>query len=514
MINFNQRLQDTWQRLRGRESPTENNPNQKSDSGNHSVIQPRSIITTARERLIASRLRHGVKKVQEHEAPKRDNLRPHSQPLTNDVVTLDEVSPSTMLSTTSPPQRPTSIKQTLRRDVRGMPPSLLPRSVANLINQSSMASRISASSKNQINVSQTPALFNHDFPQYDHDYPFQPRFFSELSDIHALVEREKWQEGRDYKLTIERDEDAEEDIPTMKLPGTQKIKEGWRSLPIDPTMGFEQSKLQLNRDAERLFKDFVPSSTRPKVTLPLNTPVQKLFSTILSKSNTLVIGECHSDLASKKAVIDSIPTLRSNGLTHFFLEHIPGDTYKSEITQYNASPSGSPLPASLEAWLDKLDDNYIGGTASLRQSTQAQEPLVKKYGFKAMVKAIHDGGIELCPIDREISYYAPGNFKGYSEDGSAQRGKNFNCLASQLHGRLPKEAKSAWFIGEAHSNTYQGIPGQAELNNGIAVIIRDKTASDGYSGLQANIKNYNGFEGLNPDLLMTIDMSENNKSLK
>lgn len=350
--------------------------------------------------------------------------------------------------------------------------------------------------------------FDHVFAEYDQTFPFQERCgFESEKEAHATAKAQGLKE-HDYTLKTEYIEGDPEPLVTMELRSTATLKQNWKRFPFDPSTEFKKAKIQLHRDAELMMRDFVPSTNRPAVRLPQNASMQTLFKAVLGKSDALVIGECHSDFASKKAVIDTMPTLRAAGATHFFLEHVPADSFKKEIADYNAAPAGTPIPEPLDAYLSKLDGDYMFTPRQFNEKFFIPDKLVEKYGFKAMVKAIHDGGMELCCIDREISYHVPGNFKGYSPSESRARGMTFNCLAAQQKARLPNGAKSVWFIGEAHANTHEGVPGQAELHNGIAVIIGDKRKDSEQTGLRANVKNHNGFEGFNPDLVMTVDLSK------
>ena len=513
--NLGARFQNTLQSLRGTGAQPEVAQATPLESEPTTSNLPRSAVRGPNERSLAGRLRQrlrasvamkgsGSARVQERDAPVREYLRPSAAMPERGVEALTESAMSEPHTNAAAIfQRPSMVTSGFRASAAGIRHfARQPPQRANSIAPAAGIERPAETARPQ----PSPSSFDHVFTQYDQAFPFQERYgFTSEKEAHEKAKTFGLKE-HDYSLKTEYFDDDPEPQVTMELRSTAHLKENWRQFPFDPSSAFNQAKIQLQEDAAQMVQNFTPSANRPAVKLPQNATMQTLFKTVLGKTDALVIGECHSDLASKKAVIDTVPTLRAAGVTHFFLEHVPADTFKNEIAAYNAAPAGAPLPRALDDYLSKLDRNYMGTATSSGGKTQAHEALVKKYGFKAMVKGIHDGGMELCCIDREVSYHVAGNFKGYTPTESRNRGMTFNYLAAQQKARLPEGAKSVWFIGEAHANTHEGVPGQAELLNGIAVVIGDKRNDSDETGLRANVKNHNGFDGLNPDLVMTVDV--------
>ena len=515
--NLGARFQNTLQSLGGAGAQSKVAQGSRPESEPNASNEPRSAVKGPNERSLAGQLRQRLRaavakkglrgvQVQECAVPVRKYLRtsavmpePSLEPLTKVAMPAPRNSaPPSSQRLPSVPSEFRVFSSGVRHFARQAPQR------ANKVVPAGGSERLAETVQPQPN----PRLFNHVLAEYDQTFPFQERYgFNSEKEAHAKAKAQGLKE-HDYRLKTEDIDGDDEPMVTMELRSTATLKQNWKKFAFDPSTEFNEAQILLREDAEQMMQNFKPSTTRPAVSLPQNSTMQTLFKTVLGKTDTLVIGECHSDLASKKAVIDTVPTLRAASATHFFLEHVPADTFKNEIAEYNAAPAGSPIPRALDDYLSKLDSNYMGRPTSSAEKTQTHEALVKKYGFKAMVKSIHDGGMELCCIDREVSYHEAGNFKGYTPSESRDRGMTFNYLAAQQKARLPEGAKSVWFIGEAHANTHKGVPGQAELLNGIAVVIGDKHIDSDETGLRVNVKNYNGFDGLNPDLVMTVDLSK------
>ena len=511
--NFGDRLQNTWQNLRG--ANTQSEAAGLTSAPPNTATAPGEVVRTTNERSIAGRLRQRLQAsrltsrtasagVVERDVPVQKHLRVFPALAENGLEPLAALAISGASISASPLlERPPLVSSDYGLSVFDVRAHARIQQRTNRI----APTLVSTDDAEISHKTRDPESFDHIFSRYDQTFPFQSRsVFDSEKKAHDMAKKHGLK-AHDYTLTTEYFDDEPEPFITMELRSTIELKQGGRQFPFDPSDAFNAAKRQLRSDAVEMMQNFVPSPTRPAVRLPQNSSMQTLFKTVLNKSDALVIGECHSDLASKKAVIDTMPTLCATGVTHFFLEHVPADTFRNDIDKYNRAPAGSPIPERLEAYLEKLDEEHLSPSTRSNRKSEVHDVLVEKYGFKAMVKAIHDGGVELCCIDREISYHVPSNFRGYSVDGSYERGMTFNCLAAQQKARLPMGAKSVWFIGETHANTHKGVPGQAELHNGIAVMINDKHEDTEETGLRANVKNYRGCTGLNPDLVMVVDLS-------
>ncbi len=174
-------------------------------------------------------------------------------------------------------------------------------------------------------------------------------------------------------------------------------------------------------------------------------------------SENLCIGERHSDLSSKRFLIENMVRFKEEGYEILFMEHLFYDSAMQDALDfYFASSESSSMPTDLEDYLKVLDDGF-----------QIED---SDYNFLELVKAAKVAGIRIVGLDNETSYAM-----GHTEFGShgIERAKGLNYAAKQIIEREGANRKWLALMGNTHIRTYEGIGGIADMFDAVAVNVRD-----------------------------------------
>lgn len=200
-----------------------------------------------------------------------------------------------------------------------------------------------------------------------------------------------------------------------------------------------------------------PRPVIPNVPVPI--PAAALLTEALKASNGVVFGESHSQMASFKLLYDNVGTLKSQGVKKVYFEgyiDMPGGAKDDGIGMLGKSgvPRTNPSLAQLK---QKLEVN----------------------------------GIELLPIDHYyLTRHKHDKSRSTTQSGvnSEQRLKEFNYYAAETI--LANSGTEKWvaLVGSAHMNTSEGVPGLAELTEGIGIGVFDNKNMT-YSNIGLKAKN-------------------------
>lgn len=199
---------------------------------------------------------------------------------------------------------------------------------------------------------------------------------------------------------------------------------------------FERSVYQawFNRDKKRFFRHLVLPPRPAPLQIEPSMTVDTLIERVFKQSPGLVLGEHHKELASKAFLKEKMQLLRRQGVRTLYMEglnakelpyrrsRLRGDAQLTEV--YEAAQT-------LGIKVRGLDDSLL--TLHIRPST----------GF---------GRVDLTKRLGEMNYFA----------------------VREIERHHPKDGGKwvAW-VGAAHMNTAEGVPGIAELTGAIGVRIRD-----------------------------------------
>jgi hypothetical protein len=317
---------------------------------------------------------------------------------------------------------------------------------------------------------------------------------------------------KELKSVLKDPEKNKQDVQTMRTdnpkiqgyniqdipPDLENELPVWsRIFGISRSDEFKKCQSRLKADAAEFLKN-VDISKRPGIpSLNDAESHEELVKKALASANGMVIAEAHYSIASKKFAIDNMSMFAKNGVKTLFIEHLCSDLHQGYLDEYSKSPPGSPMPEQLKSYLENQDsgqmiDLFIA--PDLRERYDAQK---KNYNFTKMVEEAKKEGIRVVAIDCGASYSIYKDGLSSTEDAEKQRLRTMNYLAAKRVQALEShEGAGKWiaFVGNAHANTYQNVPGIAELTGSLSIAV-----DDGFKPLRLTDE-----ERINPDLRVSI----------
>ncbi len=188
----------------------------------------------------------------------------------------------------------------------------------------------------------------------------------------------------------------------------------------------------------------VPATRPPLPVLNGSTAPNDLIEKALDQNNTLVFGESHQGMSSFQTLYDAMDTFQAKGVRSFFCEGL--------------------LPKSNGGWRD------AGlGTVAHDARTPGKFPTLAD-----LLKKAELNGIKVIPLEhywltkrKDVS----GTYHNIRPDTalSKQRLEEFNYFATRTIEQHANGGKSVVLVGRSHMMTCEGVPGIAELTNGIGI---------------------------------------------
>ncbi|WP_455825232.1 membrane-targeted effector domain-containing toxin [Pseudomonas graminis] len=226
---------------------------------------------------------------------------------------------------------------------------------------------------------------------------------------------------------------------------------------------FTPSRLQGTRAKFRLemnefFKDAANGHMPPRPVLPTinaKTTPDELFAESLKKTDVLVFGENHNEVASLITLRDSMKTFKDNGVKTIYLEGTDFD------------PVGKIADGHI-----KRNIKARSGGATLYEEVQA---------------AAQANGIQIVPLEHHyLTRHMDDKDYFHREMGKHPKGSPAQMAltkerlqevnyygASQVLKNKPGEKSIVW-VGRKHMTTGESVPGIAELTGGISIGIYQK----------------------------------------
>jgi hypothetical protein len=236
--------------------------------------------------------------------------------------------------------------------------------------------------------------------------------------------------------------------------GGASARPGWAE-----TSAFFTKRSLVQNDADAWLASHVTPARVELPTLPGNASHVAIIEGIYAKSNGLVVGEHHSSMGSKRFLIENMATFKEQGVKTLYFEHLLTDFDGADLQVLNSTAS---MPPRLIASLRRLDGGH-------------RVPEGQRYTFTNVVDEASKQGIEVVAIDCAASYH----IRGMMEKRRTSRGSMFSFYATRIisaHQASKGEHKWVALVGNAHTNTLEGVPGLAELNRGIGLRISDLPA--------------------------------------
>lgn len=256
------------------------------------------------------------------------------------------------------------------------------------------------------------------------------------------------------------------------LPGAFSI--GAQTLTLPQSMSASMLHLfaiqsRLRRHA-RLFYSTFKEKAEALVIPPRNVLPEPLFDHLFSQRKSVVIGETHHIALTRKLLIENMSALKRQSLERIYIEFLITEVHQELLDTFNTSPA-MPMPLLLKERLQWLDAHF----------NLSNTP----HNFTQLVEAAHAQGISVMALDSAAcSQLEIGNL---SPPGAAQtlsdqldRVTMFNFFAhKKIQFDQAKYGPNRWLalVGLAHCNTFQGIPGLANLSNATSIRVVGRLAT-------------------------------------
>ncbi|VVO28985.1 membrane-targeted effector domain-containing toxin [Pseudomonas fluorescens] len=223
---------------------------------------------------------------------------------------------------------------------------------------------------------------------------------------------------------------------------------------------FQETRDRLKIAADGFFRGEV---TVPRPTLPSLTPPvthEGFLNDIFKNASGLIIGEAHSGQSSKAFLIKYMGELKRRGVKTLYVEHLLTDLHQADLNVFYQT---GKLSDRLKNYLKQQDRGHMFRYIGLKN-------------YSSVIEAAGKHGIRVRALDCAASYH----LKGMSEAQTPLRIKMFNYFANEvIRTDQLAEGPHKWvaFMGSSHTDTYQGIPGIAQLQDAISLHIHDTAPS-------------------------------------
>ncbi len=221
---------------------------------------------------------------------------------------------------------------------------------------------------------------------------------------------------------------------------------------------FIDTRSRLNTSAKTFFTDYVPPA-RPTLPVVTATTTPQAFIQQVSESRLsgLLIGEGHGHEASKEFLRTQMKTLKEAGFKTLYVEHLLTDMHQAELDLFHRTQR---MPDRLKAYLNSQDQGHMRGYSGPDTYTQ-------------VVQAANKYGIRVRALDCAASYH----LKGPSST-KLSRNQIFSYFATRvIEADQAAQGPHKWiaFVGSAHTNNNDGVPGLAEMLGAASLNVRDST---------------------------------------
>ncbi len=213
---------------------------------------------------------------------------------------------------------------------------------------------------------------------------------------------------------------------------------------------------QLQQDAHAVESAVLPARPVLPELAPKTSP-QALLETLYQHTDGVVLGEAHSSIASKKLIIDNLPSLAQQNVKTLYLEHLLSDLHQADLDHFLET---GEMTKHLLHDLQALDIGHRTDPAGV-------------YNFEQLVIKARQHGLEIRALDCLASYH----LKGLPNETVTTRQQMMNYVASRTirkHQEVMGSHKWIALVGNSHSNTFKNaVPGIAELEGGIGLRVID-----------------------------------------
>ncbi|MFV3287853.1 dermonecrotic toxin domain-containing protein [Pseudomonas sp. NY11955] len=224
----------------------------------------------------------------------------------------------------------------------------------------------------------------------------------------------------------------------------------------EPYVEFRRRRDALATDASQFFEkaQLPPRPVLPE--LPRESSPKQIIRSLYQRSHGLVVGESHSQLGSKRFLIDNMALLKKQKVSVLYMEHFLTDFQQADLDLFNRT---GQMPKDLETYVTILDGGHWTDPAN-------------RYTFKQVMIAAQKQNIRIQPIDCLASYRQAWERK----PSSRIRQEMMNYFAHlTIDADQATRGPGKWLalVGSTHANTFEGVPGLSELQGAIGLRFED-----------------------------------------
>ncbi|WP_438868975.1 dermonecrotic toxin domain-containing protein [Pseudomonas sp. L1(2025)] len=217
---------------------------------------------------------------------------------------------------------------------------------------------------------------------------------------------------------------------------------------------FKQTRSRLDEAAQNAFSAYTPTPRPDFADLATAASEEAFIKQLYTKLRGLVIGESHLDAYSKQFLIKYMKLLKKEGVETLYLEHLLTDLHQAELEHFYRTGN---MPKNLKRYLSVQDAGQMRGYTGPDTYTN-------------VVKAANKAGIRVRALDCTASYHVKRMY------GDKARMHLFNYFANEvIKADQLAQGPHKWvaLMGDAHCDMYLGVPGIAQLQDGVSLRIRD-----------------------------------------
>lgn len=219
-----------------------------------------------------------------------------------------------------------------------------------------------------------------------------------------------------------------------------------------------QIRRWFRRDMDNFYNDLATNGmpARPSMpVMPINSTPESAIKDTLAQPGVrgLVVGELHHEPAAYQLVIDQMEELHKSGVTIIYVENTPFFQGSPNIVDARLRASDAPYFGPRHYHPD-----FTGGPTLMDVIDEAD-----LYGIRVI-------GLEHLQLTGRMDNQIKTGF--YADvRGPENRLKELNYYASKIIAQTPPGEKFVAIVGKFHMNTELGVPGIAELTNGVGVSV-------------------------------------------
>lgn len=240
---------------------------------------------------------------------------------------------------------------------------------------------------------------------------------------------------------------------------------------------FTELRFKLLNNAREYLETHVlkPRVNRPALSADIS--LGDFFKRLFEHTDGIVFGETHAQQGGKKVLITQMEEVAKSGVKVLYLEHLQTDLHQTLLDDFNKT---GKMPVVLDEFLKRQDLGHHVDPAS-------------PYNYSQLVREAQRHAIEVKALDCMASYNPKSMKNTLSGEETASpaliRYQMFSYFGSQIirANQLKNGGKKFLaLVGNTHANTFEGVPGLAELEGLVGVRVSDIAPGKGH-GIRQDI---------------------------